>query len=410
MIVNPMQSVEEEHDDLEESSPHDSDRHGRILAVTVTKKLSHVPDAVLSREEQKGYQFADTELIVRVLFDTGSTHNVINSNLIKKLKLQTTPSEYCYSVELADGMGTETWDRRVVDLPVEIQSYKDRLDFELTRLARFDLVISKQWHAKKRPLINFSSHIYQFEHEGRRLLIRGEPDLQEAKILSMTKALKIDCKYLYLCYVLDCVYKGDTDNGGSSTSIHTDLSNRIRSQFSDVFKSELALGLSPRKNVEHRIELIPGANPVARPPFRMSLQEELEVRKTLDEYLNKGLIRPSFSPFAAPVLLVKKKNGTFRMCIDYRALNKITIKHRYPMPRIDDLLDALGGAIVFSKIDLKSGYHQIRVKDEDVFKTAFRTRFGQYEYLVMPFGLTNAPATFMMLMNDILRPYMPYVL
>ncbi|MCO5578044.1 hypothetical protein L7F22_031882 [Adiantum nelumboides] len=197
MIVNPMQSVEEEHDDLEESLPHDSDRHGRILAVTVTKKLSHVPDAVLLREAQKGYQFADTELIVmkgivaghpvRVLFDTGSTHNVINSNLVKKLKLQTTPSEYCYSVELADGMGTETWDRRVVDLPVEIQSYKDRLDFELTRLARFDLVLSKQWHAKKRPLIDFSSHIYQFEHEGWRLLIRGEPDLQEAKILSMTK-------------------------------------------------------------------------------------------------------------------------------------------------------------------------------------------------------------------------------
>ncbi|MCO5600867.1 hypothetical protein L7F22_054984 [Adiantum nelumboides] len=167
------------------------------------KEVSHVPDAILSRESQKGYQFADTELIVmkgivagrpvRVLFDTGSTHNVINSNLVKKLKLQTTPSEYCYSVELADGMGTEKWDRRVVDLPVEIQSYKDRLDFELTRLARFDLVLSKQWHAKKRPLIDFSSHIYQFEHEGRRLLIRGEPDLQEAKILSMTKALKIDC-------------------------------------------------------------------------------------------------------------------------------------------------------------------------------------------------------------------------
>ncbi|MCO5611293.1 hypothetical protein L7F22_065545 [Adiantum nelumboides] len=173
MIVNPMQSVEEEHDDLEESSPHDSDCHGRILAVTVTKKLSHVPDAILSREAQKGYQFADTELIVmkgivagrpvRVLFDTGSTHNVINSNLVKKIKLQTTPSEYCYSVELADGMGTETWDRRVVDLPVEIQSYKDRLDFELTRLARFDLVLSKQ-EERMSDFIQASGQVAQEGH------------------------------------------------------------------------------------------------------------------------------------------------------------------------------------------------------------------------------------------------------
>ena len=177
-----------------------------------------------------------------------------------------------------------------------------------------------------------------------------------------------------------------------------------------MFKSELPLGFPPHRNVEHRIELDPRASPVARPLFRMSLQEENEVCKVVDEYLRKGLIRPSFSPFAAPILLVKKKYGSFQMCIDYRALNKITVKHRYPMPCIDDLLDALGGACIFSKIDLKSGYHQIRVRDEDVFKTAFRTRFGQYEYLIMPFGLTNAPATFMMLMNDILRPYMKSLL
>ena len=123
--------------------------------------------------------------------------------------------------------------------------------------------------------------------------------------------------------------------------------------------------------MEHRIELIPGANLVARPPYHMSLKEENKVRKVVDEYLSKGLIRPSFSPFASPVLLVKKRDGSFQMCVDYRALNKITIKHRYPMPRVDDLLDALGGSTIFSKIDLKSGYHQIRIRDEDVHKTAF---------------------------------------
>ena len=146
---------------------------------------------------------------------------------------------------------------------------------------------------------------------------------------------------------------------GSSTTPALSLSNKIKAEFEDVFKSELPIGSPPRRNVEHRIELIPGANPVARPPYRMSLKEESEVRKVVDEYLSKGLIRSSYSPFASPVLLVKKKDGSFRMCVDYRALNKITVKHRYPMPRIDDLLDALGGATIFSKIDLKSGYHQI---------------------------------------------------
>ena len=128
-----------------------------------------------------------------------------------------------------------------------------------------------------------------------------------------------------------------------------------------MFKIGIPIGLPPCKNVEHRIELILGANSIARPPYRMSLEEENEVRKVVDEYLSKDLIRSSYSPFASPVLLVKKKDGSFRMCVDYRALHKITVKHRYPMPRIDDLLDALGGATIFSKIDLKSGYHQIRV-------------------------------------------------
>ena len=194
----------------------------------------------------------------------------------------------------------------------------------------------------------------------------------------------------------------DSTDGGSSSIPSLNLSSKIQAEFADVFRTELPIGLPPCRNVEHRIELILGANPVARPPYRMSLKEENEVRKVVDEYLSKGLIRPSFSPFASPVLLVKKKDGSFQMCVDYRALNKITIKHRYPMPRVDDLLDDLGGATIFSKIDLKSGYHQIRIRDEDVNKIAFQTRFGHYESLVMPFGLTNAPSTFMMLINDLL--------
>ncbi|GJS53137.1 putative reverse transcriptase domain-containing protein [Tanacetum coccineum] len=175
--------------------------------------------------------------------------------------------------------------------------------------------------------------------------------------------------------------------------------------FPEVFPDELP-GLPPPRQVEFRIDLIPGAAPVARAPYRLAPTEMKELSKQLQELLEKGFIRPSSSPWGAPVLFVKKKDGSFRMCIDYRELNKLTIKNRYPLPRIDDLFDQLQGSSVYSKIDLRSGYHQLRIREEDIPITAFRTRYGHYEFQVMPFGLTNAPAVFMDLMNRVCKPYL----
>ncbi|GJY65484.1 putative reverse transcriptase domain-containing protein [Tanacetum coccineum] len=154
------------------------------------------------------------------------------------------------------------------------------------------------------------------------------------------------------------------------------------------------------------IELVPGAIPVVKSPYRLALSEMEELSGQLKELQDKGFIRPSSSPWGAPVLFVKKKDGSFRMCIDYRELNKLTIKNRYPLPRIDDLFDQLQGSQYFSKIDLRSGYHQLRVHEDDIPKTAFRTRYGHFKFIVMPFSLTNTPTVFMNLMNRVCRLYL----
>ncbi|GJZ25394.1 putative reverse transcriptase domain-containing protein [Tanacetum coccineum] len=176
-------------------------------------------------------------------------------------------------------------------------------------------------------------------------------------------------------------------------------------EFADVFPDELP-GLPPAREIEFGIELIPGAEPISKAPYRMAPVELKELKEQLQEMLENGFIRPSVSPWGAPVLFVKKKDGSMRLCIDYRELNRITIRNRYPLPRIDDLFDQLQGAKYFSKIDLRSGYHQLRMREQDISKTAFRTRYGHYEFLVMPFGLTNAPAVFMDLMNRIFHEYL----
>ncbi|GJP70758.1 hypothetical protein CLOP_g1665 [Closterium sp. NIES-67] len=193
-----------------------------------------------------------------------------------------------------------------------------------------------------------------------------------------------------------------TDINTLCASVPDDLAKIIR-EYPEIFPDDLPSGLPPKQPQDHKIELEPGAQPTVHTQWRLTQPELQEPRNQLDYLMAKGFIRPSTSPFAAPILFTQKNDGGLRMCTDYRALNRVTKKLRYPIPRTDELIDNLRGACYFSKIDLRGGYHQIRVFADNCHKTAFRIRYGSYEYTVMPFGLTNAPSTFQLTMNVVFR-------
>ena len=245
----------------------------------------------------------------------------------------------------------------------------------------------------------------EFNFQGEHFTLEGTSQHEIFPLLSHTqvkRALRKDNK-AYMVYV------NEVDKGSQpSLSPHQ---HEFLKSFHDCFIDDYPPHLPPsRVDIDYTIELIPGSQPPHRAPYRHSPLHQQEIQKQITHLLEKGLIRPSSSPFGAPVLLVQKKDKSYRMCIDYRALNKVTVKNCYPIPRVDDLLDKLKGASVFSKIDLKSGYHQIRMHPNDIFKTAFRTQFGHYEFVVLPFGLTNAPATFSRMMNKIVLNHQDYVI
>ena len=282
------------------------------------------------------------------------------------------------------------------DCPIKIREYEFLGDLIELSFKEFELILGMDWLSRHRVIVDCRmKRVTLRTSDDSEVIFIGERPNHLSNVISAAVARKMVRKgcEAYLAYVIDTVKARP-----SVSDIPT------VSDFLDVFPEELP-GLPPQREIEFSIDVVPGATPASITPYRMAPLELKELKLQLQELLDKGFIRPSVSPWGAPMLFVKKKDGTLRLCVDYRQLNKLTVKNKYPLPRIDDLFDQLKGASIFSKIDLRSGYHQLKIKDADVHKTAFRTRYGHYEFLVMPFGLTNAPAAFMDLMNHVFRPY-----
>ncbi|GKB48462.1 putative reverse transcriptase domain-containing protein [Tanacetum coccineum] len=334
--------------------------------------------------------------LARVLFDSGADKSFVSISLASKLNIPPITIDTFYDIKMADGnlVSTNTVIQGAI-LTLLNQPFK--IDLMPIKLGSFDVVIGMDWLSKYHARIICDEKVVHIPIDGETLIIRGDRSKTRLNLISCIKTERYISRGCQV-FIIQVTEKKKSDEKRLE-----DIP--VVREFPEVFPENLP-GLPPVRQVEFQIDLIPGAAPVARAPYRLAPSEMQELSNQLQELSDRGFIRPSTSPWGAPVLFVKKKDGSFRMCIDYRELNKLTVKNRYPLPRIDDLFDQLQGSSVYSKIDLRSGYHQLRVRDEDIPKTAFRTRYGHYEFQVMPFGLTNAPAVFMDLMNRVCKPYL----
>ncbi|GAU38891.1 hypothetical protein TSUD_67540 [Trifolium subterraneum] len=310
---------------------------------------------------------------VTVLIDGGSTHNFIQTRVAKFLNLNASPVN-TLKVMVSNGHLLECH-HLCNDVALTLQSHPFTVDFYVLPLSGADIILEAPWLKSLGPVImDYSSLTLSFTYHD--------------KPITLTT---------------------DAPNNPTSISTHQ-LKRCLQTQSaSELFHIQLFHPnphLPPSRPTDHQIHLHPSSSPVSVRPYRYPFSQKNEIEHQVKEMLQQKLIRPRQSPFSSPVLLVKKKDGSWRFCVDYRALNSITVRDRFPMSTIDELLDELGGASWFSKLDLRQGFHQIRMNEADIHKTAFRTHQGHYEYRVMPFGLCNAPSTFQATMNELLQPFL----
>nr|XP_034919250.1 uncharacterized protein LOC118052388 [Populus alba] len=306
------------------------------------------------------------------LIDTRSTHNFIHPRVARRVGMKVLKQ----TIEVkADG--SKLWSEgSCSDIKLMIQENQFVTRAYVLQLGGCDMVLGIQWLKGLGPILwDFSALQMEFQKEGKGVLIRGIG----------VEDSEVDCSPTFL----------------------QELRRVEEGLILQIWELGSVLNKVPEQIENLLLEFMEeGTSPINVRPYRYPYFQKSEIEKLIKELLAMGTIRPSQSPFSSPVLLVRKADGSWRMCVDYRALNKETVKDKFPIPVVEELLDELHGSQIFSKLDLRSGFHQIRMKEEDIPKTAFRTHEGHYEFLVMPFGLTNAPSTFQGLMNDIFRPYL----
>ena len=355
-----------------------------------------------------------------VLIDSGSSRTIVDRKFCQRKGLRITPFPYgeAHAICLADGQ--PAYLSGTCQFVLRLGGYKCQMTCDVFDLfPGCDLILGDKWLLDRRAVTDWGARTLSVPKTGQRrgtikvaAIPAGDTPVV-SPLLSVPQLRKAVRKGLpsYLVFV-----RVDEATGSSVMASAAELPctigdpqlQRLIDEYKSVFPPDLPSldPNSPPREADVSIPLESGARPVVRPMFRYSPLEKVEMERQIKDLLSKGLIEPSSSPFAAPILFVRKKDGTLRMCIDYRALNKVTIKNKYPLPRIDDLMDHLSGSACFSSIDLMSGYHQLRIDPADVPKTAFRSPFGLYQYKVLPFGLSNAPSIFQAAMNRIFGDYM----
>ena len=362
---------EPESDDDEQTSAAGADRP--------TIPLSAIAGIRTEDTMQVYVQVGNVQCVA--LLDSGSTHTFISSSVARRVGILFEP---CPGAGVTVANGDHVACRGLArDVGIRIAEEIFSVDCYTIPLDRWDMVLGVNFLRTLGPILwDFDDLCMEFTRAGQRVFWRGigstRDDVQSTRRLH-------------------AIHNASRTNG-------TALLDKLLASFEDVFATPE--GLPPARACDHRIHLVPTAVPVAVRPYRYPQLQKDELESQCAEMLQLGMIRPSTSAFSAPILLVKKHDGSWRFCVDYRALNKLTVKDKFPIPVVEELLDELHGARFFSKLDLRSGYHQIRMHTDDIEKTAFRTHEGHFEFLVMPFGLSNAPATFQSLMNTVLRPFL----